>query len=155
MYTLQGWVTEMAGYVKSLDPNHMVEIGLEGFYGESKPGRIQFNPGNYTVGTDFVSNNLVPAVDFATIHSYPDQWYYQPKQNFSNFDMHLGWFDGRSQAARGEQRGAGGVHEAVDGGAHGGRGGGAEAAAGCGVRLVGPLQRIHGAGAGLVLPDGV
>ncbi|KAF8730285.1 hypothetical protein HU200_017269 [Digitaria exilis] len=73
--TLQAWITEMAGYVKSLDPNHMVEIGLEGFYGESTPNRTrQFNPGSYTVGTDFISNNLVPDIDFATIHSYPDQW---------------------------------------------------------------------------------
>uniref|UniRef100_A0A0E0CRX5 mannan endo-1,4-beta-mannosidase n=1 Tax=Oryza meridionalis TaxID=40149 RepID=A0A0E0CRX5_9ORYZ len=69
--TLQAWITEMAGYVKSVDPNHMVEIGLEGFYGESM--HKNFNPG-YTVGTDFIANNLVPAVDFATIHSYPDQW---------------------------------------------------------------------------------
>ncbi|KAM0903819.1 hypothetical protein ACQ4PT_018422 [Festuca glaucescens] len=28
----------------------------------------------YTVGTDFISNNRIPTVDFATIHSYPDQW---------------------------------------------------------------------------------
>ncbi|XP_015688746.2 putative mannan endo-1,4-beta-mannosidase 9 [Oryza brachyantha] len=69
--TLQAWITEMAGYVKSVDPNHMVEIGLEGFYGESMHKNL--NPG-YTVGTDFIANNLVPAVDFATIHSYPDQW---------------------------------------------------------------------------------
>ncbi|PWZ26857.1 putative mannan endo-1,4-beta-mannosidase 9 [Zea mays] len=73
--TLQAWITEMASYVKSVDPNHMVEIGLEGFYGESTPDRKrQFNPGGYTVGTDFISNNLIPGVDFATIHSYPDQW---------------------------------------------------------------------------------
>uniref|UniRef100_A0A0E0K5M5 mannan endo-1,4-beta-mannosidase n=1 Tax=Oryza punctata TaxID=4537 RepID=A0A0E0K5M5_ORYPU len=69
--TLQAWIMEMAGYVKSVDPNHMVEIGLEGFYGESM--HKNFNPG-YTVGTDFIANNLVPTVDFATIHSYPDQW---------------------------------------------------------------------------------
>ncbi|KAL6633485.1 hypothetical protein ACP70R_026156 [Stipagrostis hirtigluma subsp. patula] len=69
--TLQAWITEMADYVKSLDPNHMVEIGLEGFYGES---RKQLNPGTYTIGTDFISNNMIPSVDFATIHSYPDQW---------------------------------------------------------------------------------
>ena len=73
--TLQAWITEMASYVKSVDPNHMVEIGLEGFYGESTPDRKrQFNPGGYTVGTDFISNNLIPGVDFATIHAYPDQW---------------------------------------------------------------------------------
>ncbi|OEL23095.1 putative mannan endo-1,4-beta-mannosidase 9 [Dichanthelium oligosanthes] len=73
--TLQAWIAEMAGYVKSVDPNHMVEIGLEGFYGESTPDqKQQFNPGGYTVGTDFISNNLIPSIDFATIHSYPDQW---------------------------------------------------------------------------------
>jgi mannan endo-1,4-beta-mannosidase len=71
--TMQGWVTLMSAYVKSIDPNHMVEIGLEGFYGESVLERKKFNPG-YTVGTDFISNNRIPTVDFATIHSYPDQW---------------------------------------------------------------------------------
>ena len=72
--TLQSWITEMAGYVKSVDPNHMLEIGLEGFYGESTPDRTHnFNPGGYAVGTDFISNNLIPGIDFATIHSYPDQ----------------------------------------------------------------------------------
>ncbi|CAD6249363.1 unnamed protein product [Miscanthus lutarioriparius] len=73
--TLQAWITEMAAYAKSVDPNHMMEIGLEGFYGESTPDRKHnFNPGGYTVGTDFISNNLIPGIDFATIHSYPDQW---------------------------------------------------------------------------------
>ncbi|CAN6239316.1 unnamed protein product [Urochloa humidicola] len=73
--TLRAWIAEMAGYVKSVDPNHMLEIGLEGFYGESTPDRQrQFNPGGYAVGTDFISNNLISSIDFATIHSYPDQW---------------------------------------------------------------------------------
>uniref|UniRef100_A0ACD5ZJL4 Uncharacterized protein n=1 Tax=Avena sativa TaxID=4498 RepID=A0ACD5ZJL4_AVESA len=71
--TMQAWVKMMSAYVKSIDHNHMVEIGLEGFYGESVPARKQFNPG-YMVGTDFISNNRIPTVDFATIHSYPNEW---------------------------------------------------------------------------------
>nr|CAD1827024.1 unnamed protein product [Ananas comosus var. bracteatus] len=71
--TLQAWITEMAAHVKSIDSNHMLEIGIEGFYGESMPDRKQFNPG-YEVGTDFISNNQIPGIDFATIHAYPDQW---------------------------------------------------------------------------------
>lgn len=71
--TIQAWVQEMASYVKSIDSNHMLNIGLEGYYGESAPDRKQYNPG-YEVGTDFISNNQVPGVDFTTIHSYPDQW---------------------------------------------------------------------------------
>nr|XP_043609588.1 putative mannan endo-1,4-beta-mannosidase 9 [Erigeron canadensis] len=71
--TLQDWIEEMSGEFKSLDKNHLVGIGEEGFYGESIPDRKQYNPG-YEVGTDFVSNNTINNVDFATIHLYPDQW---------------------------------------------------------------------------------
>lgn len=71
--SIQDWTAEMAAYVKSIDSNHLLQIGLEGFYGPSMPERKQHNPG-YEVGTDFISNNLVKDVDFATIHLYPDQW---------------------------------------------------------------------------------
>lgn len=63
----------MSAYVKSIDKNHLLEVGLEGYYGESISARKQFNPG-YQVGTDFISNNRIANVDFATIHLYPDQW---------------------------------------------------------------------------------
>ncbi|PIN11251.1 Mannan endo-1,4-beta-mannosidase [Handroanthus impetiginosus] len=72
--TIQDWVLEMSAHVKSVDKNHLLEVGLEGFYGESMPEKKQINSG-YEVGTDFISNNRVPGVDFATIHLYPDQWY--------------------------------------------------------------------------------
>ncbi|KAI6672583.1 hypothetical protein NL676_000489 [Syzygium grande] len=72
--SLQDWVREMAAYVKSIDSNHMLEVGLEGFYGQSVQGKQQNNPGGLLVGTDFISNNQVPQVDFATIHIYPESW---------------------------------------------------------------------------------
>ncbi|XP_027351986.1 mannan endo-1,4-beta-mannosidase 7-like isoform X2 [Abrus precatorius] len=71
---IQEWVTEMAAYVKSIDRIHLLEIGLEGFYGETIPEKKQINPGYQLIGTDFISNNRVPHVDFATIHLYPEQW---------------------------------------------------------------------------------
>ncbi|XP_011623587.1 mannan endo-1,4-beta-mannosidase 7 [Amborella trichopoda] len=71
--TIQAWITEMAAYVKSIDSNHLLEAGLEGFYGESSPQKQQFNPG-FQVGTDFIANNQIWGIDFATVHSYPDQW---------------------------------------------------------------------------------
>ncbi|OVA11610.1 Glycoside hydrolase [Macleaya cordata] len=71
--TVQGWVQEMATYTKSIDNKHLLEIGMEGFYGDSMPEKKQNNPG-YQVGTDFISNNLVKEIDFATIHAYPDIW---------------------------------------------------------------------------------
>ncbi|GMJ15413.1 endo-beta-mannase 7 [Hibiscus trionum] len=71
--TIQAWITEMASHVKSIDGNHLLEAGLEGFYGPSSSQKQQYNP-NFQVGTDFISNNLIPGIDFATVHSYPDQW---------------------------------------------------------------------------------
>lgn len=68
--TVQAWISEMASYLKSIDGNHLLEAGLEGFYGQSKHDS---NPG-FLVGTDFIANNQIPAIDFATVHSYPDQW---------------------------------------------------------------------------------
>ncbi|XP_065880800.1 mannan endo-1,4-beta-mannosidase 7-like [Euphorbia lathyris] len=71
--TIQAWITEMASYLKSIDSNHLLEVGLEGFYGQSSAQKQQFNP-NFLIGTDFISNNQIPGIDFATVHSYPDQW---------------------------------------------------------------------------------
>lgn len=74
IFVRQAWITEMASYVKSIDRNHLLEAGLEGFYGQSTPQRKRVNP-NLDIGTDFIANNLIPGIDFATVHSYPDQWY--------------------------------------------------------------------------------
>ncbi|XP_051139561.1 mannan endo-1,4-beta-mannosidase 7-like, partial [Andrographis paniculata] len=68
--TLQAWIAEMASYVKSIDSHHLLEVGLEGFYGQSD----EDNSTHFQTGTDFLTNNLIPEIDFATIHSYPDQW---------------------------------------------------------------------------------
>ncbi|EEF40818.1 serine-threonine protein kinase, plant-type, putative [Ricinus communis] len=67
------WIMEMAQFVKSMDRNHLLEAGLEGFYGKSTPQRTSLNPG-IEMGTDFIANNRIPGIDFATVHSYPDQW---------------------------------------------------------------------------------
>ncbi|VFQ99898.1 unnamed protein product [Cuscuta campestris] len=63
----------MAKYLKSIDTNHLVEAGLEGFYGQSSPRSNNLNL-SLNVGTDFISNNRISAIDFATTHVYPDQW---------------------------------------------------------------------------------
>ncbi|XP_057513418.1 mannan endo-1,4-beta-mannosidase 6-like isoform X1 [Actinidia eriantha] len=73
---LQAWIEEMAIYVKSIDRKHLVEIGLEGFYGPSTTNRVQFNPNTLAqqVGTDFIRNHQIFGVDFASVHIYADSW---------------------------------------------------------------------------------
>lgn len=93
--SVQGWITEMASYLKSIDGNHLLEAGLEGFYGQSK---AESNP-NFQVGTDFIANNQIPGIDFATLHSYPDQWLtsssYEDQMSFLS-----GWLNDHIQDAQ-------------------------------------------------------
>ncbi|XP_028805662.1 mannan endo-1,4-beta-mannosidase 5-like [Neltuma alba] len=70
--TIGRWIQEMGSYVKSIDNKHLVTVGMEGFY--STPDRVQYNPKSLKYGTDFINNNLIPYVDFATIHAYPAIW---------------------------------------------------------------------------------
>lgn len=71
--TIQAWIAEMASFVKWIDRKHLLEAGLEGFYGHSTPERKRMNPG-FDIGTDFIANNRIRGIDFATVHCYPDQW---------------------------------------------------------------------------------
>lgn len=65
----------MAAYIKSLDQNHMVTIGLEGFYGANSTSEA-VNPGDWasSLGTDFIQNSAIADIDFASVHAYPDTW---------------------------------------------------------------------------------
>ena len=42
-FSLQAWFVEMAAFVKSLDPNHLLSTGAEGFYDGSGPD-VSANP---------------------------------------------------------------------------------------------------------------
>ncbi|XP_059065096.1 mannan endo-1,4-beta-mannosidase 6 isoform X2 [Cryptomeria japonica] len=73
---IKAWIEEMALYVKSIDPNHLVGIGTEGFYGPCSPAKLQFNPYNcaHQEGTDYIRNHQAAGIDFASIHIYPSAW---------------------------------------------------------------------------------
>ncbi|KAL5204390.1 hypothetical protein ABZP36_009261 [Zizania latifolia] len=74
--TLQAWIEEMASYVKSIDPVHLVEVGLEGFYGPSTPALLLVNPDDYSghAGIDFIRNHQALGIDLASVHIYSDTW---------------------------------------------------------------------------------
>ena len=67
----------MAAYVKSIEPLHLVQVGLEGFYGPSTPELLELNPDESSgmSGTDFIRNHQAPGIDMASVHIYPDTWY--------------------------------------------------------------------------------
>ena len=73
---LQDWIEEMARYVKSLDANHLLSTGEEGFYAAGARGSADANPEVWalTTGQSFVENHDVPEIDFAVAHLWPDNW---------------------------------------------------------------------------------
>lgn len=77
MVKLQDWLEEMSMFIKSIDRNHLLTIGLEGFYGPKNPKRLTVNPEFWAadLGSDFIRNSNIPSVDFASVHIYPDHWY--------------------------------------------------------------------------------
>ncbi|XP_020101107.1 mannan endo-1,4-beta-mannosidase 8-like [Ananas comosus] len=74
--TLQAWIEEMASYVKSIDPIHLLMVGVEGFYGPSTPERMDLNPSDFSgqTGTDFIRNHQTSGIDIASVHIYSDSW---------------------------------------------------------------------------------
>jgi len=80
---LQAWVDEMAGYLKEKDPNHLVTVGLEGFWGAHAEEAREFNPlpgenGQLSwtslTGQNFTAQHSSPHIDFCGAHYWPDLW---------------------------------------------------------------------------------
>ena len=46
--SLQGWIDATAEFLKSIDPNHLITVGTEGFLGSSTPGQL---PGGRVSGS--------------------------------------------------------------------------------------------------------
>jgi mannan endo-1,4-beta-mannosidase len=68
--TLLGWVDEMSSFIRSLDSNHLIGVGDEGYF------RHNFAFGNTlyngSFGVDCEKLLGIPTVDFGTCHLYPD-----------------------------------------------------------------------------------
>ena len=70
MDTLIGWVDEMSAHLKSIDTNHLVGIGDEGYFSRRfAAGHTLYN-GSFGVDCERLLG--VPTVDFGTCHLYPD-----------------------------------------------------------------------------------
>jgi len=67
---LTAWADEMSGYLKSLDPNHLVAVGDEGFL--TGGGEHWTYRGRN--GVDHRALIGLSAVDYGTFHMYPETW---------------------------------------------------------------------------------
>jgi mannan endo-1,4-beta-mannosidase len=75
--TLTNWAGSISTYIKSLDPNHMVSVGDEGFHPGVGGSSSQW-PYNVTDGVDHAALTALPNIDFGTYHLYPQGWGQSP-----------------------------------------------------------------------------
>jgi mannan endo-1,4-beta-mannosidase len=72
--TLYNWVKEMSEYIKSIDPEHMVAVGDEGFFNRKDSKYSSDYDYNGGAGVDWDKIVALPSIDYGTYHLYPDGW---------------------------------------------------------------------------------
>ncbi|MEX0720795.1 MAG: hypothetical protein WD059_09020 [Balneolaceae bacterium] len=76
---IRDWYQDIARYIKSIDENHMVSTGEEGF-DEGTPSEYSTDQYSNTYilrageGTSYVLNTAIPEIDYGTAHWYPSEW---------------------------------------------------------------------------------
>jgi endo-1,4-beta-mannosidase len=63
------WADETSAFIKSLDPNHLVAVGDEGFFANGSSSHY-----DGADGVDHAALLAVPHIDFGTYHLYPESW---------------------------------------------------------------------------------
>ncbi len=73
---LVAWMTEMAAFIKSVDPNHLVADGGEGFDDDPNlyPGLSNSYAVNGREGCSFHRMVDIPDIDMVSYHLYPAAW---------------------------------------------------------------------------------
>jgi mannan endo-1,4-beta-mannosidase len=88
------WVDEMSAYLKSIDAQHLLGVGEEGFdcspvrYAppDAYDGQSWFFDG--TNGASFSRNSAMPGIDLAGIHMYPEGWHLSMNQALTWLNDH-------------------------------------------------------------------
>ncbi|KAF7945636.1 uncharacterized protein EAE97_004674 [Botrytis byssoidea] len=73
---LTKWATDISSYIKSLDSNHMVTLGDEGWFAPADgigDGSYAYGGGE---GIDWVANLKIKTLDYGVFHLYPNSWGY-------------------------------------------------------------------------------
>ena len=71
--TLTSWAGDMASFIKTIDPNHLLSVGDEGFYCKTDAPRNDWTL-NCTQGVDTIALAQAPGIDWMSFHLYPISW---------------------------------------------------------------------------------
>ncbi|MFU8861730.1 MAG: cellulase family glycosylhydrolase [Cyclonatronaceae bacterium] len=113
---LRDWYREMAQYIKSIDPNHLLSTGEEGF-DDSSLGVWQ-NDGSFThpdystdqysntyvlrasVGSSYALNTAIPEIDFGNAHWYPSEYGFGATIDEDLLRAQRAWLDDHQNIAK-------------------------------------------------------
>jgi mannan endo-1,4-beta-mannosidase len=70
------WAAEISAYIKSIDPDHMVTLGDEGWLSPDDKVGIGGAGYNGYNGVSWSEVMKVPTIDYGTVHLYPSYWGY-------------------------------------------------------------------------------
>jgi mannan endo-1,4-beta-mannosidase len=74
---LYNWLSFMSDFIRSVDPNHLIASGEEGYKREPH-SQAQVDHhwwlSDGSKGADYERNLTLPNIDFATVHAYPTHW---------------------------------------------------------------------------------
>jgi|GEM_PF-845155 len=93
---MRNWYQEIAQHIKSIDPNHLVSTGEEGF-DEGTP--TQYSIGEYSntyvlranEGTSYIANTSIPEIDFGSAHWYPGEFGFGHTVNSNLLNAQKAW----------------------------------------------------------------
>lgn len=76
---LRDWYQDIARYIKSIDSNHLISTGEEGFdEGTPSDYTVSEYSNTYTlraqIGSSYVLNTAIPEIDFGNAHWYPSEY---------------------------------------------------------------------------------
>jgi mannan endo-1,4-beta-mannosidase len=78
------WVDETSSFIKSIDPNHLVSVGDEGFFANGSTPHYDGADGG-----DHEGFLAVAHVDFGTFHLYPESWGHRVQWSSKWIDDHI------------------------------------------------------------------
>ncbi|KAL3133352.1 hypothetical protein ABBQ38_007225 [Trebouxia sp. C0009 RCD-2024] len=103
---IQAWIQQAADNMKLEDPNHMVTVGEEGFYGFGAPAAsLATNPNSDSTGWatrsghNFLENHRPASIDFCATHIWTDNWAVNATDGVNPADFISKWIAQRAADA--------------------------------------------------------